>query len=299
MPAPLLSVGIPTFGPPVLGDWRRLLDVARAADAAGVDRLVVPDHVVNGPDVADYPWGRFPTGPDADWLEPLTVLTAIAAVTERVRLATGILVAPLRPAVVLAKTVATIDVLSGGRVDLGVGTGWQRAELEAAGLDFAARGQLLTDTVGACRALWEDRPASFTSSSVSFRDTYCAPAPVQRPLPVWFSGRLHPRNVRRITELGDGWIPIMGSSPTDLADGCRQLWAALEAAGRDPGELRVRGTLSVVRDDGGRPDLRATTAGAAELVAAGATDVHANLRVFDPALEDPEGTMRAMVESFQ
>jgi probable F420-dependent oxidoreductase len=296
---PLLSLGIPTFGSPVLGDWRRLLDLARAADDEGIDRLVVPDHVVNGPDVADYPWGRFPTGPDADWLEPLTVLTALAAVTERVRLATGILVAPLRPAVVLAKTVATLDVLSGGRVDLGVGVGWQRAEFEAAGLDFAARGRLLTDVVGACRALWRDRPATFTSTTVSFQDVSCAPGPCQDPLPVWFSGVLHDRNVGRVARLGDGWIPIMGAGPDDVAAGGARLREALAAEGRDPASLRVRGTLAVVRDGDGRPDLAATMAGAAALVAAGATDVHANLRVFDPELADPAGTMRRLVAAFE
>jgi probable F420-dependent oxidoreductase len=192
--------------------------------------LIVSDHVVLGPDVADYPWGTFPTGPDGAWLEPLTVLTAVAAVTSRVRLATGILIAPLRPAAVLAKTVATLDQLSGGRVDLGVGTGWQRAEYDAVGLDFDRRGTLLTETMTTCRALWEGRVP----------DVYCEPRPVQTRLPVWFSGTLHDRNVARIVELGDGWIPIMGASVDEIRAGAARLRDAFAAAGRDPAEFRVQ-----------------------------------------------------------
>src|SRR5207247_2385322 len=98
--------------------------------------------------------GRQPTGPDGHWLEPLTVLSMVAAVTSRVRLATGILIAALRRPVVLAKTTATLDVLSGGRLDLGVGVGWQREEYEAAGLDFHDRGRLLDHTLAVCQTLW-------------------------------------------------------------------------------------------------------------------------------------------------
>ncbi len=138
--APTLTVGLPNFGAFYARDeWHRFVDLARAADGAGVDRVVVVDHVVMGPNTDAYNWGKFPTPPDAPWLEPMTVLAAMAAATTRVRLATGILIAPLRPAVLLAKQAATLDVLSQGRLDLGVGTGWQREEYDAEGLDFAAR----------------------------------------------------------------------------------------------------------------------------------------------------------------
>src|SRR4051812_12477479 len=184
----MLSLGVPNFGGWVDGDWQRLLDIARVAEDAGVDRMVVTDHVVMGRNTDAYAWGRFPTAPDGPWLEPLTCLTAMAAVTTRVRLATGIVIAPLRPAAVLAKTVATLDVLSGGRVDLGVGVGWQKEEYAALGLDFTARGQLLDDTIGACRVLWSQLPASYRSPSVAFEDIFCSPRPAQLRLPVWFSG---------------------------------------------------------------------------------------------------------------
>lgn len=296
---PTLTLGLPTFGTMPGGDWRRLLDVARIAEATGIDRVVVTDHVVNGPDVDAYPWGRFPTGPDGDWLEPLTVLTAIAAVTERIRLSTGILIAPLRPAAILAKTIATLDVLSGGRVDLGVGTGWQPAEFAAVGVDHSARGQILTDTIAACRALWRDLPASFESPTISFADTYCAPKPIQSRLPVWFSGTLTERNLRRIVELGDGWIPIMGSTVDDIGAGVHRLREACAAASRAPEGLAVQGSLPPVRDARGRVDPGATMAPVPALVAAGVTNVSLHLKAIDPGLEDLAPRCAALVEAFQ
>ncbi len=161
---PRLSVFLATFAAEDPGDWGHVFDAARAADAAGVDRLVVSDHVVFGehldayarPETGGVEGGRQPTGPDGHWLEPLTVLTAVAARTTRIRLGTYILLAALRRPVVLAKQVATLDVLSHGRVDLGVGIGWQREEYEAAGLDFEARGRLLDHSLEICRTLWRD-----------------------------------------------------------------------------------------------------------------------------------------------
>ncbi|MCU1352282.1 MAG: putative FMN-dependent monooxygenase [Acidimicrobiales bacterium] len=296
---PTLSVNLPSFGSMPGGDWRRLLDLARQTEDAGVQRIVLSDHVLLGSNTADYPWGRFPVPPDAPWLEPLTVITAMAAATSVVRFATGLLIAPLRPAPLLAKTVATLDALSGGRIDLGVGTGWQREEFEAQGLDFASRGALLDDTIGACRALWEQSPARFTSPSVSFEGVHCKPSPVQGRLPVWFGGTLHARNLRRIVELGDGWIPITGATTDDVHAGAERLHAALESAGRDPQLVGVRGALALARDGDGRPHLQATMAGAPALVDAGATDIHLNLRSFDPHLDDVASTLARMVECFR
>lgn len=257
MTQPTLSLGLPNFGEWFDRDWSMLLDLARAADVAGVDRLVVTDHVLMGRNTDAYVWGRFPTPPDGPWLEPLTCLSAIAGITTQARLATGIVIAPLRPAPVLAKTVATLDVLSGGRVDLGVGVGWQREEYDAAGLDFAARGQLLDDTIAACRELWSQLPASYSSSTVSFDDVFCSPLPVQERLPVWFSGTFTARTRRRVLELGDGWIPIMGATVEDIAAGAKELRAATDR----PIEVQA--------------PLRSMD-GVAELIEAGVTNVYLN-----------------------
>jgi probable F420-dependent oxidoreductase len=268
-----LHVTLPTFGDSA--GWGRVLGLAREAEAAGVDGVVVTDHVAIGPRTDRYPTGPFPVPDDAPWLEPLTVLTAVAAVTERVRLGTGILIAPVRPAVVLAKTVATLDGLSGGRVDLGVGTGWQREELEAAGVPWAERGRRLDDGIAACRALWEaDGPVTVDLPTVAFADLRSEPSPVQRRLPVLFSGTLHARNVHRIVALGDGWIPIMGATVDDVAAGVATLRREYEAAGRDPASLRVRAPSP------------ADLATAPALVAAGVTDVVVNPRGAEIDLPD-------------
>ncbi|HWD51000.1 MAG TPA: LLM class flavin-dependent oxidoreductase, partial [Acidimicrobiales bacterium] len=143
-----LSTSLPTFAAEAPDDWSHLIEFARAADQAGFDRLVMSDHIVFGEHLDAYSdpsnggsrGGRQPTGPDGSWLEPLATIAHLTALTTRARFATSILVAALRRPVALAKTAATIDVLSGGRLDLGVGVGWQREEYEAAGLSFEGRG---------------------------------------------------------------------------------------------------------------------------------------------------------------
>lgn len=298
---PTLTVGLPNFGTWLQGaEWRRLLDLARAADDAGVDRVVVVDHVVMGPGTDAYAWGRFPHPPDAAWLEPLTVLAGMAAVTTRVRLATGILIAPLRPAVVLAKAAATLDVLSGGRLDLGVGTGWQREEYDAAGVDFARRGRLLTDTIAACKVLWRDGPAEFDSPTVSFRSVWCEPKPLQPGgVPIWVAGTLHERALDRIVRHADGWIPIMGATLDDIREGAARLRTALAAVGRDPAVFAVQAPVRYERGPDGSPDLARSLASVPELVAAGATDVHVMLQAFcrDPAAAP--AVLARLVECFR
>ena len=123
------------------------------------------DHVVFGerleeygrPEIGGQAGGKQPTGPDGHWLEPLTTLSVLAGMTSRIRLGTNILVAALRRPAVLAKSTATLDVLSGGRLDLGVGVGWQREEYEAAGLDFDRRGRLLDHTLEVLQTLWREQ----------------------------------------------------------------------------------------------------------------------------------------------
>jgi probable F420-dependent oxidoreductase len=283
MTRPTLTVGLANYGslfPPP--DWYRFVDLARAVEDAGIDRLVVVDHVVMGPHTENYVWGKFPVPPEAPWFEPLIVLAAIASATSRVRLATGILIAPLRPAALLAKQAATLDVLSRGRLDLGVGTGWQREEYDAEGVDFSKRGELLSDTLAACKALWRDTPAEIDTPSLSFRDVYCEPKPLQAGgVPLWIGGALHARNLDRMVRWGDAWIPIMGASIADIADGAQRITAAWQAAGRDPSVLQVQAPLRVEMGDDGRPDLARSMASVPELVAAGATDVHVTLRAFN------------------
>jgi len=284
---PALTVGLPNYGSYLDGrPWRALLGLAVAAERAGVDGVSVVDHVVMGSQVGRYPYGRFPGGPQAPWLEPLTVLAAISAVTERVELATAVLVSPLRPAALLAKTAATLDQLAGGRVVLGVGTGWQEEEYRALGVDWAARHQVLDDQLAACSALWSGGPVDFASATVSWEGVHCRPRPVREPgVPIWIGGKLTPRNLARIVRWGSGWIPAPTDGPGDVADGVRRLRAALLDAGRDPGSVRERVTPAAVRDERGEVDPGASLAGAAELLAAGGTDLFVSLLGWCP---DPD-----------
>ncbi|HWB66345.1 MAG TPA: TIGR03619 family F420-dependent LLM class oxidoreductase [Mycobacteriales bacterium] len=291
-PAVTLSIGLPNFGGWAGGDWRALVDTAVAAEAAGAHRVIVTDHVVMGGDTSAYHWGRFPTAPDGPWLEPLTVLSAIASATSRVRLATGILIAGLRPVPVLAKTVATLDALSGGRVDLGVGVGWQQAEYDASGLDFATRGRRLDETIAGCRALWSQSPASYRSATISFDGVYCWPQPAQPRLPVWFAGTLNERNLRRIVDLGDGWIPIMGSTLDDVRAGAARLRQACDRA------VGVQATLPIRRDSASNVDLAATVDQAPEWAAAGATDLYVNVAAIAGSPDAAPDALHELVTRF-
>lgn len=263
-----------TFGP----ELDHYLEVARVADEVGIDQVVLADHVVMGPNTDAYPYGEFAFTPDEPWAEPLTVLSAIAAVTSRVRLGTGILITPLRTPATLAKTVATLDALSGGRVDLGVGVGWQREEYDVAGVPFAERWSRLDDGLRACRALWTEAPSSFTSPSISFEDIWCAPQPTQARLPVWLGARATGRNCTRVAEWGDGWMPLEARTGSDeLLDGIARLRVAFSAAGRREDELLVRAGLPFVRGDDGI-DFPASRDAALRLAEAGVTHFSVNLR---------------------
>jgi probable F420-dependent oxidoreductase len=262
------------------GDWTALLDRARTADAAGVDRLVVSDHVVFGEHLEEYgrpeaggvEGGKQPTGPDGLWLEPMTLLSVLAGLTTHARLGTGILLAALRRPVVLAKAAATLDVLSGGRLDLGVGVGWQREEYEAAGLDYGERGRLLDQTLAVCQTLWRDQSARFDGDGLHFEAIHCMPKPRQPGgVPIWVSGRLNDRVLDRIARFGSGWIP-WGDVARNPAEGLGRVRDALAAAGRDPAGFQVEGSLPAVRDGDGALDIPRTMEGVPALVAAGITD---------------------------
>jgi probable F420-dependent oxidoreductase len=252
-----------------------LVELGRVAEASGFDGVVIGDHVVLGNRLDRYPYPPVHFAQDASWMEPLSVLAAIAAVTSRLRLTTGVLVSPLRPAVLLAKTAATIDDISGGRLELGVDVGWQPEEFDAVGADFSARGQLLTDGIGACRALWGPNPAKFSSPTSSFTDLWCDPKPANPDgIPVLFSGSLHRRNLARIAELGNGWITHPGLPVDDIAQAVTTLRELFVYHERDPDTLIIRTRIPIVRcapDD--EPDFPASLAQARDYHRAGVTDL--------------------------
>lgn len=263
-------------------DLAQVVDAARTADAAGIHQIVLPDHLAIGTRTDRYPFApTFPYPPEEPWLEPIATLSAIAAVTDRVRLGTGVLVGPLRGALLLAKSIATLDVLSHGRVDLGIGSGWQREEFTEPGAPFVGRTARMDDQVRACRALWEQEPpVSFASDTVSFTELWCEPRPVQRRLPIWFGGDASLRTARRIAAVGDGWLPV-GVMPDEvLVEGIANLRLACEEIGRDPSSIGVRAGLPVALDAAGRVDLGVTRARAEALGEIGVTTVSVALGRF-------------------
>ncbi len=252
------------------GDFAAVVDVIRIADDKGVDQVSLTDHVVMGERVDRYPYGTFPVPLDTPWYEPVTVLAAIAAATRRIRLSTGILISPLRPAVLLAKQLATLDVLSRGRVEIGIGTGWQREEYEASGIDFERRYRLLDEQVRVCRTLWSEAPASFQGETVKLERIHQWPRPIQARLPIWMGLAPTPRNCRRLAELADGWIPML-QDPEALAAALADIRAAFAACGRDFAGFQTRVVLPGIFGADGAPDLAASLAAIPALQAAGVT----------------------------
>ena len=266
------------------GGVANVLEFARAADAAGVAQLTVSEHVAMDHEIVGYPYGRYPSTPDALWFEPITLLSAVAAVTRRVRLSTSILIAPLRPAVLLAKQLASLDQISSGRLEVGLGTGWQRAEYDACGIEFNGRLQLLDEQVQAMKALWSAAPAAYAGERIRFSNLYSLPHP-QQPggVPLWFGLAPSPANVARMAEYGAGWAPWFGLPSGDaakdvareaalqrIAEGRARIHAGLRERGRDPANFSIRTMPEPVLGAHGF-DLTATIVGARDYIAAGAT----------------------------
>ncbi len=288
--APELSVALVNWTAKAAPDWKFVVDRAVTAEQAGIDRVVVSDHVVFGEDLDAYgkpelggiDGGRQPTGPDGSWLEPLSSLAVIAGATTRVRLSTGILLAALRRPAVLAKVAATIDVLSHGRLDLGVGIGWQREEYEAAGLDFAHRGRLLDHTLEVCQTLWREQRATYDAAELHFEGIHMMPKPVApNGVPIWVSGTLHHAVIARIARFGAGWIP-WGPAVADLSTSIPQMRAGVEALGRDSADIGVVGSVVVAPDERGAIDPQAAMAGVADMAAMGVTDVRLHMPMLQP-----------------
>ena len=289
-----------------VGGWEWLFNQAEGADAAGIDRLCVSDHVVLGENLDAYSdpksggteGGQQPTDSDGHWLDPLVVLSMFAARTRRTRLMTGILIAGLRRPASLAKSLSTLDVLSEGRVDLGVGVGWQREEYEANGATYRGRGELLDETLEICRTLWRDQAAAYHSDRVRFEKVHLNPKPLQPGgVPIWVSGRLNKNVLRRIVRFGTGWIP-WGQDALDPFAGLAKIHEELEKVGREAKGFQCTSYLPVVADAQGKLDLEEMTAPVGQMAEGGITDVRVtlNLPKEKAAVED---YLSPLVEAFR
>jgi len=175
--------------------------LARTAEAAGFESLWVADHVV----LPDPPMPQRPMAPDMRLLDPVVMLTFYAAHTTHIRLATGVIVLPQRQPLVLAKQLATLDVLSNGRLMFGLGVGWCEPEFQALGVPFAHRGSRGDDYLGAMRAIWTQERPVYQGPYTTFGGVQAEPRPVQRPTPPIIIGGRAPAAFRRAVEHGHGW----------------------------------------------------------------------------------------------
>ncbi len=262
------------------GDPQSLLHIAREADRVGIDQIVFTDHVIMGTRTDRYPFGDFPVPPEYPWFEPMTLMAAVAGCTQRIRLATGVLIAPLRPASLLAKMAATLDVISGGRLDLGVGVGWQREEYEAQGQDFDARWSAFDEQLRILTTLWREAPATIAVGGRAVSDVYSLPFPLQAGgVPLWFGVAATPRQARRIAEFGHGWIPISTQSG-NIREGIALIHEAFDKAGRNPAELQVRAHAHIDYQANGKAELSKTLDSVAAIVEAGATVIEIESQPF-------------------
>lgn len=226
--------------------------IATAAESAGFDSLWTVEHVLVPADYeSTYPYdpsGRMPGGEATDIPDPLVWLAYVAGVTTTIKLGTGILIVPQRNPAVVAKEVATLDKLSGGRMLLGVGAGWLAEEFDALGVPFAGRGRRLDSYLAAMRTLWAEDQATVDDEFVSFTNAISLPKPVNRTVPVIVGGHTEVA-ARRAGRLGDGFFPGRGS-PQRLRELLGVMRHAAENAGRDPDAIEVTaGTTAVFGDD--------------------------------------------------
>jgi probable F420-dependent oxidoreductase len=238
-------------------DLRGLVDVAVEAERAGFDGVMVSEHVVlgHGADAdglpanpRDYalPGNQDPATP---WPSSLLLLAAVASVTSRLRLIAGAVIPPLRHPLLIAKELATLDLLSGGRLVVQPTVSWHRAEYEALEVPFATRGERLDEHLAAWSVLWRDGPSSFAGRHYRFADVWLEPKPSRPDGPrLWFGGQhLHDRLVRRLVDHGHGFNPLGRPTPEELM----RLSGAMQDAGRDPADLElVGGTRGAFTDPG-------------------------------------------------
>jgi probable F420-dependent oxidoreductase len=238
------GLSIPHRGP--LANPQAIRAIAESAERLGFDVLTISDHIVVPRQIAS----KYPYSPDGGWaggrdgacFEQLSLLNYVAGITRKARLLTSVMVVPHREPIMAAKSIATADQLSGGRVELGIGTGWMREEFDLLQTPpFAERGAVTDEYIRAFKTLWTEENPSFQGRYVQFRDIFFQPKPIQPGGPrIWVGGESG-RALRRVATLGDVWYPIAGGNPKAPLDTLAAYDAALarlrqaaEQAGRDP-----------------------------------------------------------------
>lgn len=235
-----IGVHLPHVGP--MANREGLTGYAQAAEEYGFDSLWVSDHVIVPRNLTSrYPYrddGEFPVDPDVPMLDPIAALLFVAGVTQRAMLGTTVLVLPMRNPIITAKMLASLDVLSGGRLILGVGAGWMREEFDLLGMPFERRGARTDDYIQLFKALWTEENPSFKGKLIEIEDVGFAPKPIQRPHPpIWVGGHSKPA-LRRAGRLGDAWHAAF-VGPDQLREEYREVRRYAEEAGRDPDSVAL------------------------------------------------------------
>jgi len=236
---------LPTRGETATADAIEAL--VRRGEALGFTSAMIADHIVFPVTIKSrYPYtvsGVFPGGGDA--LEQLALMAFVAGVSRTLRLVTSVMILPHRNPVVTAKALATIDVLSRGRVTVGVGVGWLREEFQALGApDFDRRGAVSDEYIRIFKTLWTESPASYSGQFYRFEAIRCLPLPIQKPHPpIWIGGHSKVA-LRRAARFGNGWHPVGANPavplrPDELRDSLDELFRLTEAEGRDPKALTI------------------------------------------------------------
>ncbi len=203
---------------------------AETAEALGFEYLVAFDHVIGANPEKPGPWQGGSYTYESMFHEPLVLFGYLAGITQQLAFATGILILPQRQTVLVAKQAAEVDVLSGGRLRLGIGVGWNPLEYEALGMAFHTRGRRQAEQVDVLRKLWTQRLVEFEGRDHRIPDGGINPLPVQRPIPIWFGG-MSDVALRRMARIGDGWMPNT-ADPDQLEAMLAELRGYLEAADR-------------------------------------------------------------------
>jgi probable F420-dependent oxidoreductase len=241
-----------------------LLHYAKEADRLGFESIWIPEHaVIPHGYMTHYPYspdGKLPTNDEEmPFPYPLLTLAAAAAVTTKIKFATNIMILPQRDPLYTAKEVATLDVLSKGRVILGIGSGWLKEEFDALNVDYHKRGKRTDEAIEVMRALWRDDPVSYNGTQFKFGPVHAFPKPVNKKVPI-FIGGISPAAIRRTARLGDGYLPV---PITDIGVLFKQVREECAKIGRDPNELEfcypAQPTMDGVRQAQDLGAVRVTT----------------------------------------
>ena len=275
-----MKYGFALSGRGPLAEPDALAAIARRGDELGFEWILTGDHIVVPNNIdSTYPYtegGDFPGSASGVAMEQLTVLSFLAGQTQRIKLVTSVLIVPHRNPLVAAKALSTLDVLSKGRLVVGVGAGWMREEFEALELPpFEERGAVTDEYIRAYKELWTSDNPTFEGKYCRFSDITFLPKPVQQPHPpIWVGGESRAA-IRRSGQQGDAWYPISSNpqfpleEPEQLAVGMRRLATQAERAGRDPAEVEVIFRTHHYRlERAGNSGDRAAFSGSVEQIAA-------------------------------